>query len=68
MLGAGNITSIPYLDVLYELVAFNRVSILKVNPTQDAMVPIFERALAPLIEPGFLRIVRGGGDVRSRRT
>ena len=27
------------------------------------MVPIFERALAPLIEPGFLRIVRGGGDI-----
>ncbi|WP_312677446.1 aldehyde dehydrogenase family protein [Microbacterium sp.] len=63
VLGAGNITSIPYLDVLYELVAFNRVSILKVNPTQDAMVPVFERALAPLIEPGFLRIVRGDGDV-----
>ncbi len=63
VLGAGNITSIPYLDVLYELMAFNRVSILKVNPTQDALVPVFERALAPLIEPGFLRIVRGGGEV-----
>lgn len=63
VLGAGNITSIPYLDVLYELMAFNRVSILKVNPTQDALVPVFERALAPLIEPGYLRIVRGGGDV-----
>ncbi|WP_061781926.1 aldehyde dehydrogenase family protein [Microbacterium hominis] len=63
VLGAGNITSIPYLDVLYELLAFNRVVILKVNPTQDALVPVFERALAPLIEPGLLRIVRGGGDV-----
>lgn len=63
VLGAGNITSIPVLDVLYELLAFNRVTILKVNPTQDPLMPIFERALAPLIEPGFLRIVRGGGDV-----
>lgn len=63
VLGAGNITSIPVLDVLYELLAFGRVSILKVNPTQDALVPVFERALAPLIEPGFLRIVRGGGEV-----
>jgi len=63
VLGAGNITSIPYLDVLYELMAFNRVAILKVNPTQDALVSVFERALAPLIEPGFLRIVTGGGDV-----
>lgn len=65
VLGAGNVTSIPYLDVLYELLAFNRVAILKVNPTQDALVPIFERALAPLIGPGLLRIVRGGGEVGS---
>ena len=63
MLGAGNVTSIPVLDVLYELLAHNRVALLKVNPTQDALVPVFERALAPLIEPGFVRIVRGGGDV-----
>lgn len=63
VLGAGNVTAIPFLDVLYELMAFNRVAILKVNPTQDSLVPVFERALAPLIEPGFLRIVRGGGDV-----
>lgn len=63
VLGAGNIASIPFLDVLYELLAANRTVVLKVNPTQDALVPVFERALAPLIEPGFLRIVRGGGDV-----
>jgi len=63
VLGAGNVTSISVLDVLYELVASNRVVLLKVNPTQDSMVSVYERALAPLIEPGFLRIVRGGGDV-----
>lgn len=63
VLGAGNITSIPVLDVLYELLAHDRVVLLKVNPTQDALVPVFERALAPLIAPGFLRIVRGGADV-----
>ncbi|GAA4480914.1 aldehyde dehydrogenase family protein [Microbacterium panaciterrae] len=63
VLGAGNITSIPVLDVLYELLAHDRVVLLKVNPTQDALVPVFERALAPLIAPGFLRIVRGGPEV-----
>ncbi|WP_460798498.1 aldehyde dehydrogenase family protein [Microbacterium sp. GXF0217] len=63
VLGAGNVSSIPVLDVLYELLAHNRVSLLKVNPTQDPLVPVFEHALAPLIEPGFLRIVRGGPDV-----
>ena len=62
VLGAGNVTSIPVLDVLYELLAHNRVVILKVHPIQDSLVPVFERALAPLLEPGFLRIVRGGGD------
>ncbi|WP_203581823.1 aldehyde dehydrogenase family protein [Microbacterium hibisci] len=60
VLGAGNVTSIPVGDVLYELFAHNRVALLKVNPTQDALVPVFERALAALIEPGFVRIVRGG--------
>ncbi|MFE6735303.1 aldehyde dehydrogenase family protein [Microbacterium sp. NPDC057650] len=60
VLGAGNITSIPVLDVLYEMLAHNRVALLKVNPTQDALVPVYERAFAPLIEPGLLRIVKGG--------
>lgn len=60
VLGAGNVTSIPVLDVLYELLAHNRTALLKVNPTQDALVPVYKRALAPLIEPGFLRILRGG--------
>ncbi|MGX1793042.1 aldehyde dehydrogenase family protein [Microbacterium sp. NPDC055312] len=68
VLGAGNITAIPVLDVLYELLAHNRVALLKVNPTQDALVPVYERALAPLIAPGFLRIVRGGPTVGSYLT
>ncbi|WES63805.1 aldehyde dehydrogenase family protein [Microbacter sp. GSS18] len=63
VLGAGNISSIPVADVLYELFAHNRVSLLKVNPTQNDLVPVFERALAPLIGPGFLRIVTGGPEV-----
>jgi acyl-CoA reductase-like NAD-dependent aldehyde dehydrogenase len=68
VLGAGNVTSIPVLDVLYELLSANRVSLLKLNPTQDALAPVFARAFAPLIEPGFLRIVRGGGDVGASLT
>jgi acyl-CoA reductase-like NAD-dependent aldehyde dehydrogenase len=68
VLGAGNVTSIPVLDVFYELLAHNRVVILKVNPTQDVLVPVFERALAPLIELGLVRIVTGGADVGSYLT
>lgn len=68
VLGAGNITSIPVLDVVYELLAHNRVALLKLNPTQDALLPVFARALAPLIEPGFLRIVTGGRAVGAHLT
>ncbi|WP_334149201.1 aldehyde dehydrogenase family protein [Microbacterium sp.] len=68
VLGAGNITSIPVLDVLYELLAHNRTALLKVNPTQDSLVPVYKRAFAPLIEPGFVRIVRGGPSVGSYLT
>jgi len=63
VLGAGNISSIAPLDAFYELVADNRASIVKLNPTFDALVPVYERALAPLIEFGVVRIVTGGGDV-----
>ncbi len=68
VLGAGNITSIPVLDVLYELLAFNRVVVLKLNPTQDALRPVFDAALAPLIEGSYLRIVQGAGDVGAALT
>ncbi|MWB96985.1 aldehyde dehydrogenase family protein [Agromyces seonyuensis] len=62
VLGAGNITSIAPLDVAYELVARNRVVLLKLNPTMDGMAGVFTKALAPLIDAGVLRIVRGGAE------
>ncbi len=62
VLGAGNITAIPPLDVLYELYAHNQVSMLKLNPVTDPLLPVFERAFAPLVEAGLLRIVTGGAD------
>jgi signal transduction histidine kinase/acyl-CoA reductase-like NAD-dependent aldehyde dehydrogenase len=63
VLGAGNITSIPPLDVLYELIAHNRVSVLKLNPVLDALRPVYTDAFAPLIEAGVLSIVSGGAAV-----
>jgi aldehyde dehydrogenase (NAD(P)+) len=63
VLGAGNVTSIPLLDVLYELYANNRVVALKLNPITDAMLGTFSKVLAPLIEVGAVRILTGGADV-----
>ena len=66
VLGAGNVTSIGTLDVFNQLFAYNRVAILKLNPVTDPLRKVLERALAPLIERGFLEIVTGGADVGSQ--
>ena len=63
VLGAGNITSIPPLDVLYGLVAENRAAILKLNPVLADLAGPFEAALAPLVDAGLLRVVQGGAAV-----
>ncbi|MFG2626592.1 aldehyde dehydrogenase family protein [Streptomyces sp. NPDC048473] len=63
VLGAGNVTSIAPLDVLYELIAHNRVVVLKLNPVLSDLEPVYRRALAPLVEHGVLRIVSGDGEV-----
>lgn len=63
VLGAGNIASIPLLDVLYKLYADGEVVVLKMNPVNAYLGPIFEKALAALVADGYLRFVYGGGDV-----
>jgi aldehyde dehydrogenase (NAD(P)+) len=66
VLGAGNITSIGPLDCIYQLIAKNRVTVLKLNPVTDPLRPVLERALAPLVSAGVLRIVRGGAEAGGR--
>jgi len=63
VLGAGNVSSIPLLDVLYELYAHNRVVLLKLNPVTDPLLPVFQQVFAPLVSLGVLRIVAGAADV-----
>jgi aldehyde dehydrogenase (NAD(P)+) len=63
VLGAGNIASIAPLDVLHKLVNEGQVCILKMNPVNEYVGPFLERAFAPLIEQGFVRVVYGGGDI-----
>ncbi|MGC4960988.1 aldehyde dehydrogenase family protein [Gordonia sp. DT101] len=63
VLGAGNATLIGPLDALYQLVAHNRVSLLKLNPTFAELLPVYEKAFAPLIRHDILRIINGEGDV-----
>ncbi|WP_029135497.1 aldehyde dehydrogenase family protein [Nakamurella lactea] len=63
VLGAGNVSCIGPLDALSELIAHNRVALLKLNPTLDALLEPMTLAFAPLIDLGVLRIVTGGAEV-----
>lgn len=48
VLGSGNVSAIPALDVLYRLFGFGHVVILKMNPINDYLGPIFENLFSPL--------------------
>lgn len=63
ILGAGNVSSIPPMDVLAKMFIDGEVCLLKMNPINEWLGPHLERALAPLIAPGYLRIAYGGADV-----
>ena len=63
ILGAGNISSIPPLDLLHELYAEGAVSIVKMNPVNAYLEPFFAEAFAPLVERGFVRFATGGTEV-----
>lgn len=63
VLGAGNQSSIPPMDVLYKLVVDDEVCCLKMNPVNEQLGPHIERALAPLVEIDALRVCYGGIDV-----
>jgi acyl-CoA reductase-like NAD-dependent aldehyde dehydrogenase len=60
ILGAGNVSSIPVMDVLFKMFVEGSVCLLKMNPVNEWVGPFLEQALAPLISRGFLRIVYGG--------
>ena len=63
VLGAGNVASIPPLDVLYKMFAEDRVCLLKMNPVNEYLGPIFEDIFAQLIAAGFVRVTYGGAEV-----
>ena len=63
VLGAGNVASLGPRDVLSKLFAEGKVVVLKANPVNDYLVPYWERAMAALVEAGFLAIVSGGAEI-----
>ncbi|MGY0498344.1 aldehyde dehydrogenase family protein [Nocardia sp. FBN12] len=63
VLGAGNITSIVPLDVLYVLFADNRVTAVKLNPISDPLLEIYRRIFKPFIDLGAVEIITGGVEI-----
>jgi hypothetical protein len=68
VLAAGNVASLGPRDVLSKLFVDGKVVVLKANPVNDYLVPYWNRALAPLVEAGVLRIVDGGAAVGQHLT
>jgi hypothetical protein len=65
ILGAGNVASIPPMDVFYKMFVNGSVALLKMNPVNEYLGPFFERALKALIDKGYLAIAYGGAEVGS---
>ncbi|HEX9888353.1 MAG TPA: aldehyde dehydrogenase family protein [Nitriliruptorales bacterium] len=63
VLGAGNVSSIGPMDVLYKLFVEDEVVVLKMNQVNEWSGPMVAEAFGPLVRRGFLRIVYGGSDV-----
>ncbi len=61
VLGAGNVSSVPFSDTVHKTLVMGQQVILKMNPVNVALRPVFEKILAPLIEDGLLVIVEGDG-------
>ncbi len=68
VLGAGNIPWLPFAQTMYKLLVPLQVVILKLNPVNAYIGPIMEKALSPLIERGYLRMVYGGASEGSYLT
>jgi len=63
VLGAGNVSSIPPTDAISKIFQEGHVVLLKMNPVNEYLGPIFARLFARLIEAQLVRIVYGGAEI-----
>jgi len=60
VLGAGNFSNLGPGDLLHKMFCEHRVVLLKTNPVNGYLRPIFEEGFRALVERGFVRVVGGG--------
>jgi acyl-CoA reductase-like NAD-dependent aldehyde dehydrogenase len=63
VLGAGNQASIGPMDALHKLFVEDEIVVVKTNPVNAYLEPFWEEALRPLVDGGWLAVVRGGADI-----
>jgi aldehyde dehydrogenase (NAD(P)+) len=60
VLGAGNLTAIPPMDVVTKMFNEGKVCLLKINPVNAYLGPVIEAAFADAIRRNFLGVAYGG--------
>ena len=60
VLGAGNITAIPPMDVITKMFNEGKVCVLKMNPVNAYAGPFIEEAFTEVIKRNYLAVVYGG--------
>ena len=63
VLGAGNQSCIPILDFAYHIITRRSPVVLKLNPVNEYLKPIFDNILAPFIKKNFLTVVVGDAEL-----
>ena len=68
ILGAGNVSSIPLLDTIFDMVVNRHCVLLKLNPVNEYLKPVFEQVFENFINKGFMIVTTGNVDVSSYMT
>lgn len=63
VLGAGNVSSIAAADALSKIFLERKAVLLKFNPVNSYLRPVYERSFRSLISAGFLQLVEGDGEI-----
>ncbi|HSR68909.1 MAG TPA: aldehyde dehydrogenase family protein [Acidobacteriota bacterium] len=62
VLGAGNVSSIGPMDVLYKVFNEKKSVLLKMHPVNEYLGPLIEEGFRALLEADLLRVVYGGAE------
>ena len=62
VLGAGNASMLPIIDLLHKLFVEVQVVVLKLNPVNAHLGPLIEEGFQAMVKRGFLGVIYGGAE------